>query len=86
VKAGLDQMTVGKCHIRSEIGQMQSLAIVLLLAGRCVRWGLFYMSGQLLALTENDYKHLAGLGLRFVCDFRIDAERGATLYKSRTDS
>jgi protein-tyrosine phosphatase len=43
--------------------------------GHRLRWGTVYRSGQLSALTENDYKYLSTLGLRLVCDFRVDAER-----------
>jgi protein-tyrosine phosphatase len=43
--------------------------------GRYVRWGILYRAGQLAGLTEADYRYLSGLGLRLVCDFRIDAER-----------
>ena len=44
--------------------------------GHHVRWGVVYRSGQLTALTAKDYDYLAGIGLRLVCDFRIDTERG----------
>ena len=43
--------------------------------GRHLRWGTVYRSGQLSALTEADYKYLAPLGIRLVCDFRVDTER-----------
>lgn len=43
--------------------------------GRRLRWGAVYRSGQLSALSENDYKYISTLGLRLVCDFRVDAER-----------
>jgi protein-tyrosine phosphatase len=43
--------------------------------GHHIRWGAVYRSGQLSGLTENDYRYLAGTGLRLVCDFRIDSER-----------
>jgi protein-tyrosine phosphatase len=43
--------------------------------GKQLRWGVVYRSGQLSALTENDYKYLASVGLRLVCDFRVDSER-----------
>ena len=44
--------------------------------GHSLRWGTVYRSGQLSALTEGDYQYLAKLGIRLVCDFRVDAERG----------
>jgi protein-tyrosine phosphatase len=44
--------------------------------GHHLRWGTVYRSGQLSALTEGDYKYLSNLGIRLVCDFRVDAERG----------
>jgi len=43
--------------------------------GKHVRWGQVYRSGHLAQLTEKDYKYLAGLGIRTVCDFRNDVER-----------
>ena len=43
--------------------------------GHYVRWGILYRAGQLAGLTETDYRYLSGIGLRLVCDFRIDAER-----------
>ncbi len=38
------------------------------------RWGLVYRSDKLSALSDADLEHLAGLGLRTVCDFRYDRE------------
>jgi protein-tyrosine phosphatase len=54
--------------------------------GRYVRWGTIYRSGQLAGLTDADYQYLAGLGLRLVCDFRIDSERqnAPTKWKGET--
>ena len=43
--------------------------------GRHVRWGKLYRSGQLSALTPQDYQYLEGIGLKVVCDFRSDMER-----------
>ncbi len=43
--------------------------------GHQLRWGTAYRSGQLSGLTENDYKYLSSVGLRLVCDFRVDGER-----------
>ena len=43
--------------------------------GRYVRWGRLYRSGQLAALTEQDYEYLRPLGIRLICDFRADQER-----------
>jgi protein-tyrosine phosphatase len=43
--------------------------------GHFVRWGLLYRSGQLSGLTEGDYRYLEKIGLRLVCDFRVDSER-----------
>ncbi len=43
--------------------------------GHHVQWGVVYRSGQLAGLTEGDYRSLASLGIRLVCDFRVDAER-----------
>lgn len=38
------------------------------------RWGLVYRSDKLSVLSDADLEHLAGLGLRTVCDFRYDRE------------
>ena len=38
------------------------------------RWGLVYRSDKLSALSDADLEHLAGIGLRTVCDFRYDRE------------
>jgi protein-tyrosine phosphatase len=43
--------------------------------GRTVRWGLFYRSTDLAALSDRDLDYLAGLGIRLVCDFRSEPER-----------
>src|ERR1700730_15049061 len=43
--------------------------------GRYVRWGLVYRSNHLANLTANDYRYLAGLGIRLVCDVRTEDER-----------
>ncbi len=43
--------------------------------GRRLRWGTIYRSGQLSDLTEADYEYLSKLGIRLVCDFRVDRER-----------
>lgn len=44
-------------------------------AGRALRWGVLFRSSSLAQLTERDLDHLAGLGLRTICDFRGDDER-----------
>lgn len=43
--------------------------------GRGVRWGLLYRSGAMAGLTDADYRYLAALGIRTVCDFRSSDER-----------
>ena len=43
--------------------------------GRSVRWGSVYRSNQLVALTPDDYKYIASLGIRAVCDLRTEDER-----------
>jgi protein-tyrosine phosphatase len=43
--------------------------------GHYVRWGLVYRSNHLANLTANDYRYLASLGIRLVCDVRTEAER-----------
>jgi protein-tyrosine phosphatase len=43
--------------------------------GRYVRWGMVYRSNHLVNLTANDYKYLASLGIRLVCDVRTPGER-----------
>jgi protein-tyrosine phosphatase len=43
--------------------------------GRRVRWGLFYRSDDLSALTDADLAQLHGLGLKLVCDFRSPEEK-----------
>jgi protein-tyrosine phosphatase len=45
--------------------------------GRRVRRGMLFRSGALCALTELDYRHLDGLGLRVVYDLRSNDERKA---------
>jgi protein-tyrosine phosphatase len=44
--------------------------------GHQLRWGTLYRAGQLSALTEGDFKYLSNLGIKLICDFRIDSERG----------
>jgi protein-tyrosine phosphatase len=43
--------------------------------GRPVRWGLLFRSNHLGNLTTNDYALLSPLGIRLVCDLRIESER-----------
>jgi protein-tyrosine phosphatase len=43
--------------------------------GRYTRWGLMFRSGNLSKLTEKDLSYLNPLGIRLVCDFRMDFER-----------
>jgi protein-tyrosine phosphatase len=43
--------------------------------GHHVKWGVIYRSNNLAQLTAKDYEVLGHLGIRLVCDFRIDAER-----------
>jgi protein-tyrosine phosphatase len=43
--------------------------------GHYVRWGMIYRSDQLHDLTDRDIRYLTGLGLKLVCDFRVDPER-----------
>lgn len=52
--------------------------------GRRVRWGRLYRSGSMASLTDSDYRYLARLGIRTVCDFRSNSERNAepTLWKA----
>lgn len=45
--------------------------------GRRVKWGQFYRSDDLAALTDDDLEKLEGLGLELVCDFRSESERQA---------
>lgn len=45
--------------------------------GRRVKWGQFYRSDDLAALTDADLEKVASLGLRLVCDFRSQAEKEA---------
>ncbi len=45
------------------------------LDGRYVRWGSIYRSDQLHDLTDHDIAYLTALGLKLVCDFRVDPER-----------
>ena len=43
--------------------------------GRYVRWGLIYRSDQLHDLTDHDFQVLTALGVKLVCDFRVEKER-----------
>jgi protein-tyrosine phosphatase len=43
--------------------------------GRHVKWGQFYRSDDLAALTDADLEKLSGLGLKLVCDFRSESEK-----------
>ncbi len=43
--------------------------------GRCVAMRRIYRSDSLSDLNDDDLKMLAGLGLRSLCDFRLDSER-----------
>lgn len=43
--------------------------------GRRVRAGMLYRSGRMSLLTEADEAHMAGLGIRVVCDLRNNDER-----------
>ena len=45
--------------------------------GRRVRWGQFYRSDDLAALTDADLEKVSGLGLKLVCDFRSQTEKQA---------
>jgi protein-tyrosine phosphatase len=45
--------------------------------GRHVKWGQFYRSDDLAALTDSDLEKVEGLGLNLVCDFRAQAEKVA---------
>ena len=45
--------------------------------GRRVKWGQFYRSDDLAALTDADLEKVAGLGLQLVCDFRSESEKEA---------
>ena len=42
--------------------------------GRYVRWGQIYRSDRLSALTEDDQRYLASLGLKTIYDFRSEEE------------
>ena len=44
--------------------------------GRRVRWGRLFRSDDISNLSDADLDYLSGLGLRLVCDFRSEAERG----------
>jgi protein-tyrosine phosphatase len=44
--------------------------------GRRVKWGRLFRSGAMAGLTPSDYGYLTELGIRVVCDFRSNAERG----------
>ncbi|MDB6100960.1 MAG: protein tyrosine/serine phosphatase [Gammaproteobacteria bacterium] len=43
--------------------------------GRWVRMGVAYRSNGLAALTESDYGRLKDLGLKLICDLRLEEER-----------
>ena len=43
--------------------------------GRRVKTGMLYRSGRMSSLTDADEAHLAGLGIRSVCDLRNTDER-----------
>lgn len=43
--------------------------------GQHVKWGVIYRSNNLSQLTAKDYELLGHLGIRLVCDFRVDSER-----------
>lgn len=43
--------------------------------GRHVKWGLFFRSDDLAALTDADLEKVEKLGLRLVCDFRSPQEK-----------
>jgi hypothetical protein len=43
--------------------------------GRHVRWGQFYRSDDLAALTDEDLEKVSALGLKLVCDFRSESEK-----------
>jgi protein-tyrosine phosphatase len=43
--------------------------------GHTVRWGLFYRSDDLSALSDDDLAKLHALGIKLVCDFRSAEER-----------
>ncbi len=43
--------------------------------GHHVKWGVIYRSNNLAGLTAKDYEYLNHLGIRLVCDFRVDSER-----------
>ena len=45
--------------------------------GRRVRWRRVFRSDSLSALTDEDQRRLAALGVRTVVDFRVDSERRA---------
>jgi protein-tyrosine phosphatase len=44
--------------------------------GRRLRWGRLFRSDDISKLSDADLAYLSRLGLRLVCDFRSDAERG----------
>ena len=43
--------------------------------GKHVRWGLLYRSGAMPKLTDEDYKYLANLHIKVLCDLRTVDER-----------
>jgi protein-tyrosine phosphatase len=42
--------------------------------GRCVKWGTIFRSSNLARLTDKGMALVQQLGIRFVCDFRTEAE------------
>jgi protein-tyrosine phosphatase len=42
--------------------------------GRCVKWGTIFRSSNLARLTDKGMALVKQLGIRFVCDFRTEAE------------
>jgi protein-tyrosine phosphatase len=43
--------------------------------GKHVKWGVVYRSAKLDQLTPRDYAYMENLGLKLVCDFRMEQER-----------
>jgi protein-tyrosine phosphatase len=43
--------------------------------GRHVKWGVVYRSAKLDQLSPRDYAYMENLGLKLVCDFRMEQER-----------
>lgn len=50
--------------------------------GRRVRWRKLFRSGSLGFLTDSDYQHLDGLGIRLVCDLRSIQERALEPFRN----